>query len=290
VTARVHHLSCGTMCPRGRYFVMGDGSPFARARIVCHVFLVETAAAGMILVDTGLGARDVADAEARLGRGFVKRAAPVLDPAEPVIAQLRVRGIDPREVRHVVPTHLDVDHAGGLPDLPDARVHVLQTELDAFTSPPADRYRPAHVAHGPRWETYGAGGEDWFGFASVRPIIPGCDDVLIIPLPGHTAGHAGVAVRGDRGWMLHAGDAYYSHHEMHPTRPRTPLGLRLQERRSAFDDVARAANAERIRVLARDRAGEVTVVSAHCAVEYDRATSAAAARATAPERARRTSP
>lgn len=35
-----------------------------------------------------------------------------------------------RDVRHIVLTHLDFDHAGGLDDFPEATVHMLQIERD----------------------------------------------------------------------------------------------------------------------------------------------------------------
>ena len=41
-------------------------------------------------------------------------------------------------------------------------------------------------------------GDEWFGFESVR-ILPDLDaEVLLIPLPGHIAGHTGVAIRRRR--------------------------------------------------------------------------------------------
>ncbi len=39
-------------------------------------------------------------------------------------------------MRHIVLTHLDVDHAGGLPDFPDARVHVFAREHETMLDPP----------------------------------------------------------------------------------------------------------------------------------------------------------
>ena len=62
-------------------------------------------------------------------------------------------------------------------------------------------------------------GDDWFGFDAVTALG---DDVLLVPLRGHTRGHCGVAVRRpDGGWLLHAGDAYFHAGEKHtPPSPR----------------------------------------------------------------------
>lgn len=37
---------------------------------------------------------------------------------------------DPRDVKHIVLTHLDFDHAGGLDDFPWATVHMMRVERD----------------------------------------------------------------------------------------------------------------------------------------------------------------
>jgi glyoxylase-like metal-dependent hydrolase (beta-lactamase superfamily II) len=270
MSLKVHHLSCGTMCPRGAYFVHGHGSFFGRARIVCHVLLVETND-GLALVDTGIGSRDIRD-PSRLGKGFVRRSAPVLDEKETAIARVRALGFRAEDVRHLIPTHLDVDHAGGLPDFPDARVHVMRQELDAIPIPTSiDRYRPAHFAHDVKWSPYDDAGEKWFGFDAVKPLIEGETDVLLVPLFGHTAGLAAVAVKTETGWQVHAGDAYFSHLEMRAENRKAPLGLELFQKRASFDDVARKKNQQRLRELVRDHASDVTVFSAHCPVEFDRA-------------------
>ena len=45
------------------------------------------------------------------------------------------------------------------------------------------------------WRTYRSGGERWFGFEAVRDLDGLPPEILMIPLPGHTGGHAGVAIR-----------------------------------------------------------------------------------------------
>ena len=55
---RIHHLNCGTDCPLGG--ALFDGRSLGPlGRLVCHCLLIETAAHGLVLVDTGYGLRDV---------------------------------------------------------------------------------------------------------------------------------------------------------------------------------------------------------------------------------------
>ena len=127
---------------------------------------------------------------------------PRLAPEQTAVAQVRALGHDPADVRHILVTHLDLDHAGGLGDFPDAEVHVHATELDIARRRPADvrlRYRPAQWAHGPRWVEHAADGDSWFGFERVRVLGSTGAEVAMIPLHGHTAGHAGYAIRERRG-------------------------------------------------------------------------------------------
>ena len=56
---RIHHLSCGTLCPPGGRLLNPHGDGMF-ARLVCHCLLIETPASGLVLVDTGLGLNDVA--------------------------------------------------------------------------------------------------------------------------------------------------------------------------------------------------------------------------------------
>jgi glyoxylase-like metal-dependent hydrolase (beta-lactamase superfamily II) len=272
---RIHHLSAGTLCPIGAHWVQGTGGYLEPARLVCHCWLVE-APDGLILVDTGLGTADLADPRARLGPVFTHLVRPQTDPDHTALAQVRALGFDPSDVRHIVPTHLDLDHAGGLPDFPEATVHIFRAELEAAlhrpTLPERERYRQVHWAHGPRWDPRDKGGEAWFGFDGVR-AIDGTDEILLIPLQGHTRGHCGVAVRTSSGWNLHAGDAYFSHLELQP-EPRCPPAMNLFQSLVAVDDRLRRANQQRLRELVAGHGQEVTVHSAHCPVEFEHALSA----------------
>jgi len=268
---QVHHLNASTMCPVSARLVNGSGPWFGRARLVCHVLVVETAR-GVVVVDTGLGTGDLAT-PSRLGARWVRQVAPRLDPAEPVVAQLPSLGLSAADVTDIVLTHLDVDHAGGIADFPRARIHVHVREHEAAThalgTRAANRYIAAHWQHGPAWALFGDGGERWFGFEGVRALRDGDPDILLIPLHGHTRGHTGVAVRTSDTWLLHAGDSYFFHGQIQ-TPPTAPFVLRMFQRRSDVDRAARIANQERLRELVAHHGDQVTAFCAHDAVELAR--------------------
>jgi glyoxylase-like metal-dependent hydrolase (beta-lactamase superfamily II) len=259
----IHHLNCGTMCQRGARMLTGAGGLLAPARLVCHCLLIE-GAEGLVLVDTGFGLDDVRNPRQL---GLVFNAVVGLRPqaAEAAITQIRELGLDPHDVRHIITTHLDLDHAGGLPDFPDAEVHLLGRELRAALQPSWRdrlRYVAAHWAHGPRWVQHDAGGEQWQGFDSVR-ILPGSDaEILLVPLHGHTHGHTGVAVRDGDGWLLHCGDAYFHHGEV-ATPPHCPAGLAALAAFDQVDAAARRGNVERLRELAARHSDNVKLICSH---------------------------
>jgi glyoxylase-like metal-dependent hydrolase (beta-lactamase superfamily II) len=259
----VHHLGCGTMCPHGERLINGEGSLLGRARIICHCLLVERDD-GLVLIDTGFGLDDMRNTR-QLGLVFEKLFSPQARTAETAIEQVRALGFQPEDVREIVVTHLDVDHAGGLPDFPDANVHVLSRELHAALHPSLrerERYVAAHWAHGPKWVEHGAGGDDWFGFQSVR-ILPGAgQEIALVPLFGHTRGHTGVAVKNDDRWLLHCGDAFFHRGEIE-TPAHCPPVLKGYQNIGSVENSERRANSERLRELAQRHGDEVELFCSH---------------------------
>ncbi|MBM3667920.1 MAG: MBL fold metallo-hydrolase [Actinobacteria bacterium] len=270
--ARVHHLNCGTMCPRGARMLAGEGGWLAEAHLVAHCLLIESGGS-LTLVDTGFGLGDATD-PGRLGQPFRALVRPRCDAAETASRQIEALGLDPADVRDIVVTHLDLDHAGGLGDFPQARVHAFAPELEAALHPSLReraRYVPAHWAHEPEWVRHTVEGDDWFGFESVR-LLPDLDaEVALVPLLGHSAGHSGVAVGGGDGWLLHCGDAFF-HRGQVATPPSCPPGLRAFQALNAHDGKARGANTERLRRLAAEHGGEVRLICSHDPVLLDRVT------------------
>lgn len=263
---KVHHLNCCTMRPHNERLINGYGSWTARGLMVAHVLVIESRE-GLVLVDSGIGLRDCAEPK-RLGSFFVAAVSPSLDPAETAARQLERLGYRTSDVRHIVLTHLDVDHAGGLPDFPDAEVHVYRAEHDAAMRPDwreRIRYRRCQWEHGPKWQLHDVDGERFMGLESVRAIVE--PEVLLVPTTGHSRGHAAVAVaQGDR-WLLHAGDAYFNHQEMHDP-PSCPPALAAFQKLVAHGEGRRLKNQARLRELRRTHAS-VDVFCAHDHVELE---------------------
>ncbi|WP_116135684.1 MBL fold metallo-hydrolase [Trinickia diaoshuihuensis] len=270
---RIHHLNCISTCPLcGRLFNGDSRSLFERGLLTCHCLLVETEA-GLVLVDTGFGLRDVADPRSRLSRFFLALVKPDLREEMTAIRQIERLGYDPRDVRHIVLSHLDFDHAGGLDDFPHATVHLLQMERDYAmqqrTWMDRQRFRPQQWSTRDKWRVYpSTSGDDWHGFSHVRALDSITDSILMVPLRGHTFGHAGIAVQSEGGWLLNAADAYFDAGEMQ-AQPTCKPGLRLYQWMLEKDRHARLRNQAALRRTALGSHG-IQVFCSHDPSEFER--------------------
>jgi glyoxylase-like metal-dependent hydrolase (beta-lactamase superfamily II) len=263
---RVYHLNCATLRPPLAKFINGRGGIFARGRLVCHCLLVE-AKDGLILVDTGFGLGDIADPK-RIGGMNLFVTKPSFDEAETAVRQVVRLGFKPEDVRHIVMTHLDVDHAGGLADFPHARVHLLDKEHEAAMNPPTkkerSRYIQKHWSHDPKWALHPMGGDSWFGLEKVTEILP---EVLLVPLIGHTRGHCGVGIRTDGRWLLHCGDVYTNFAQIDQSRPCPPAAKWHLKSTAVSQELALECLA-RVRELFLRHSREVSLCCSHDPDEF----------------------
>lgn len=261
---KIHHLNCGTLFP------LGCGE------LVCHVLLVETDN-GLVLIDSGFGLQDCGDPARRVGpsRYFTR---PVLNPAEAAVNQVEQFGFHRDDVRHIVITHFDGDHIGGISDFPDAQIHVTSAESFAATRTPTRgekaRYRKGLLAHGPKLVEHTADGETWRGFAAAKELDEVSPGIAMISLPGHTRGHVCVAVDAGHRWVLHCGDAYFHHGTIDGTAA-MPRALDAFERVTAFDRKMVQENHARLTELYRRGEPDMLMVCSHDRKLYEQSKASA---------------
>jgi len=243
--ANIYHINIGSL-------ITADS-----IHVPCHGLLLELGKE-LVLVDSGIGLLDVQNPTERIGTELINLAGFQFNEEDTAVRRIEELGYQPSDVRHIILTHGDPDHAGGLADFPQATVHVAQEELANIESGNG-RYRPPHFAHPPLWKTYGPSTERWFGLEA-RPIsFESGDRVFLIPLFGHTKGHSGVAIRLEDGWLLHAGDAYYLQVEL--KQDDHPVSILTAQR--ADDNSQRLHSLEELRRVLRDHGSEIQAYCYH---------------------------
>ncbi len=250
---KIHHLNCGTL--RGQ---------FPRIDSMVYCLLIETDH-GLTLIDTGIGRQDYLN-PSRLMRVFKYWVGLLGDIKETAAHQIEELGYSRSDVRHIVLTHLHLDHAGGLRDFPNAKIHIYRTEYEAGQNPRdlVERaYDSTHWSHRPQWVVHDRDFEDWYGFPSLRIWKGLKPEIRLVPLPGHTRGHCGVAIRSDSGWLLQCGDAASPLHpesDIHDLDPNKYTATVLP---GWFVRRFLGTNAPKLRNLLRDHGDEIEAISSH---------------------------
>jgi glyoxylase-like metal-dependent hydrolase (beta-lactamase superfamily II) len=105
--------------------------------------------------------------------------------------QMQKAGIDPKEVTHVIMSHLHIDHAGEMTAFPNARFIVRASELSCAWWPPV-HMRGNYVFNDLKDTRF-------YNFLELPDIIDfdvfGDGALIVIHTPGHTPGHQSLIVR-----------------------------------------------------------------------------------------------
>jgi N-acyl homoserine lactone hydrolase len=157
----------------------GTGSP----RVEVVMAYVVRHPRGTLIFDTG-----IAEADAETEAWYRPTRAPLA-------AVLRTVGLDLADIDLVANCHLHFDHCGGNPLLPDTPVFCQSVELRTASTVP-DYTVPSVIDYtGATYEELGGETE----------ILPG---VLLVPTPGHVAGHQSLVIRCDDGTVVLAGQSH----------------------------------------------------------------------------------
>jgi glyoxylase-like metal-dependent hydrolase (beta-lactamase superfamily II) len=141
-----------------------------------------------------------------LPRFFRRLAIFEMTPEDEMGPQLRRRGLRPDDVALVIPTHLDVDHAGGISHFPNARFLVHRPE-HAYASTFAGKQRFAPRLW-PEWfapTLYDLQPEPFGPFPSSFKVAER-RDVTIVPTYGHSVAHVGIVIKSHDVSLFFAGD------------------------------------------------------------------------------------
>ncbi len=167
---------------------------------------------GLIVIDTGETARVSEPGYFPAWHPYFRRGVQErVNPEEEIGPQLENRWLDPGQARWVVLTHLHTDHAGGLHHFPKSEILIDPREY-ASASGLKGRLRGFLPNRWPAWlrPTFIDFAPVPFGpFDHSRPLTA-AGDVVIVPTPGHTAGHVSVVVRTDEVTYFLAGDTSYN--------------------------------------------------------------------------------
>ena len=234
-------LNCGTIRP---YF------PHVESGVSC--LLVETND-GPVLVDTGFGVNDYLHPGFRM-RFFMRAMRSPHDVNETAFFQIQKLGYKISDVRHIIMTHLHLDHAGGLPDFPHAQVHIYKSEFEHIAGGHLGwEYEKSHWEHNPDWVIHQLSGKQWYEFNGIKlkDFIP---EIWMIPLIGHTKGHTAVAVNSETGWTLHGGDA-------------VPFNMAVDEVPDRISRLLIGPHVPRIREFMKEHP-EVQVTGAHMKLSF----------------------
>jgi glyoxylase-like metal-dependent hydrolase (beta-lactamase superfamily II) len=250
---QVHHLNCGTLLP-----ILVD------VKAIVYCLLVETSQ-GLVLIDTGFGTRDYCQPSPKMNF-FLNWMGVPRDPEETAIRQVEKLGFQPEDVKDIIQTHLHIDHAGGLSDFPWARVHVYKKEHQAIQHPKGlmeFAYVQEHWSHEPDWVIHEAPLVDWFGLAGIPIIETPEADFLLIPMPGHTRGHCGVAIGKPGNWLLHCGDAASPFHKGSDLHSRGSSAYQMNFLPNRLAARILGGHIPRLRALLDKYGDEIKAVSAH---------------------------
>jgi glyoxylase-like metal-dependent hydrolase (beta-lactamase superfamily II) len=213
-TVKIHVLHCGylriskdLLDNEGRFSTDITRSMITpnghRVTLPVSAYLIEHPA-GLYLVDTGWSK------DPDLPRHLTALYHPDVPDGMTVVEQLDARGLKPENLTAVLITHLDADHVDGLISVSNAQ-RIIIPEDEAYWSV-RTKYRMRQVRK--LWETVRYERMFYRGY-QLGPMnraidITGDESIMMVSLPGHTDGQAGIIIKNGSKYVLLAADAAIS--------------------------------------------------------------------------------
>lgn len=175
---------------------------------------------GVLVFDAGQSAAAARPGFLPWWHPYLRLARFELTREDEAAEQLRGLGLDPAAVRWVVLSHLHTDHVGGVDGFSQAEVIVSEDEWDLARGL-GGRLR----GYVPRqWPSGVVPRVASFDGPPVGPFprsedLAGDGRLVLVPTPGHTAGHVSLLVRADDGKYLLAGDLVHTGAELDSAAP-----------------------------------------------------------------------
>jgi glyoxylase-like metal-dependent hydrolase (beta-lactamase superfamily II) len=196
MSPRLYALTCGWLTGPMEGFLAGETG---RLRVPVPCFLIDHPK-GKVLFDAGLHPDVARDPAARLGFA-AKIFESHFGADDDAASRLAAIGVDARDIRFLILSHLHFDHAGGIATVPNARLVVQEREWEAGGDADLARqnFYDAHDYDTGHDVLRVSGEHDLFGDGSI----------VCLPTFGHTPGHQSLRVRLAGGTVVLTADACY---------------------------------------------------------------------------------
>ena len=160
---------------------------------------------GNVLFDTGIHCDALTDPVGRLGKRVAGLFSIRSKAGEDVVSQLQGLGLQPDDIQFVVASHFHFDHCGCNSSFPRATFLVQRAEMQMARS------------EGSRYNR-----KDWdlpldYRLLDGEHDLFGDGSIVILPTPGHTAGHQSLWIRSGTSQFLLTGDASYTREHLEQT-------------------------------------------------------------------------
>ncbi|MDB5841309.1 MAG: fold hydrolase [Herminiimonas sp.] len=166
------------------------------------------------------------------------------------IESLRHLGIEPAQVSDVILTHLHYDHAGNIKLLPNAIMHLQESELQYATGKymKYDLMRHAYAVDDVVDIVRGVYDKRVAFYEGDADMAPG---IRLIHVGGHTKGLQSVRVHTARGWMVLASDAAHFYENIDHESP-YPIVFHVGDMLEGYDRLLKLADSKDLLIPGHD--------------------------------------